>query len=146
MRPVTAVALFCEDIREEKAGTDSIVGIMPDNVEVGTIPGTFMKVAIYVRVQLDPSMDDPGPISLELRMANGDIQVAGSIAPEIVTKSLADTRQQKGPLASFILRAMLINLPVKTAGQIHAVLKYGKEETLCGFINVIAGANPTPTA
>ena len=29
---VSAVAIFCQDIREEKAGTVSIVGILPDNI------------------------------------------------------------------------------------------------------------------
>ena len=145
MRPLTAVALFCEDIRQEKAGTDSIVGIMPDNAEVGKIPGTFPKIAIYIRIQMDPTAD-PGPISLELRMPNGEIQPGGAFAPEVVAKSLADTREQKSPIASLILRSIVVNLTVKAPGRILAVLKHGKEETLCGFLNILGPPNPAPTA
>ena len=34
MTAVNVMALFCEDIREEKDGVVSLIGIIPDNVNV----------------------------------------------------------------------------------------------------------------
>src|SRR5204863_9495434 len=53
MRPITAIALFCEDIREEQQGTSDIVGVLPDNLSVGPGPGFLPKLAIYLRIHLD---------------------------------------------------------------------------------------------
>ena len=33
MQPITVMALFCEDIREEKDDVVSLIGVIPDNVK-----------------------------------------------------------------------------------------------------------------
>src|SRR4051794_5934383 len=48
----SAIALFCEDIREEKTGQDTLIGILPDNVRVPSFPGAMPKVCVYLRINL----------------------------------------------------------------------------------------------
>ena len=57
MRPITAIALFCEDIREEQQGTSTIIGVLPDNLSVGPGPGFLPKLAIYLRIQIDHAVN-----------------------------------------------------------------------------------------
>jgi len=35
-QPVSAIAVFCEDIREEKSRQDIIIGVFPDNLNLQT--------------------------------------------------------------------------------------------------------------
>ena len=50
MNDISVVALFCSDVRQEKGGTETIVGIFPDNVNLLTIPGAFAQMYVYVRM------------------------------------------------------------------------------------------------
>src|SRR5262245_1416449 len=49
----SVIALFCEDIREEKSGQDTIIGILPDALNVPQFPGALPKLGIYVRFHLN---------------------------------------------------------------------------------------------
>src|SRR5271155_1448575 len=70
MQPVTCIALFCEDIREEQNGVFTLIGIIPDNVNVAAIPvgasgqlqpdsniKMLTKLCIFIRINFDPDYD-----------------------------------------------------------------------------------------
>ncbi len=75
---VTGFALFCEDIRAEKLGTETLVGVLPNGILVPRMPFKFDKLGIYSRIQI--SRDWKGErISCQLRLPNGEIIEAGEI-------------------------------------------------------------------
>ena len=49
----SAIALFCEDIREEKSGQYAIAGILPDRLNVKRLPTVLPKLGIYLRFHLN---------------------------------------------------------------------------------------------
>ena len=51
----SAIGIFCEDIRQEKSEQDTLIGILPDNVNVPSIPGMFPKLGLVVRMHFDVS-------------------------------------------------------------------------------------------
>src|SRR5947199_412358 len=69
-----AIGIFCEDIREEKNEVYSLIGVMPDNINVPATPGMLPKLAIYARFHVPPTLN-VGAIDLKLRFANG-VEVA----------------------------------------------------------------------
>jgi hypothetical protein len=131
---LSAVALFCDDIREERLGTLTLVGVMPDNVEVPAFPGALAKVGIYVRIHLDPNTD-PGAIELLLTFTDGVQHKIGELPKELVDKSRADALAGGNPIAGLIANLSASPFPVPQAGRALVSLKYGDETQVVGGLN-----------
>jgi hypothetical protein len=70
MNDISIVALFCSDVRQEKGGTETIVGVLPDNVNLPSIPGPFAQICVYVRMHMRPSFR-PAQIISRLMLPDG---------------------------------------------------------------------------
>ncbi len=134
---VTVIGLFCEDIREEKAGTNTIVGIMPDNLHVTKIPGVLHKLALYVRINIDPTAQ-PVPISITLKMPDGSVMPLGEITSEFVSKACIEAQQSGAPVAGILSRVVFGTLPIQMPGRIVATAKVGADELFCATLNIDA--------
>ncbi len=141
MERVSIVGMFCEDIREEKAGGATLLGIFPDNVNVPMIPGAFPKLCIYVRAIFDPTID-PGPVDLALVLADGESQSLGALDSEIAAKGREDALQKGSPLVGLIASITMANLPIMQAGRIKIVATMAGEEIVCGVMNVQVEPQP----
>lgn len=133
--PITAISMFCDDIREEKRGTDTVVGIFPDNLSVLKLPGALARLSLYTRIHLDPELD-PGPLSLLLRLPDGVEVPLGQVDPEMVSRSRTEARDAGASFAGLIVRAMMNNVGISQAGRINAVLKAGADEYVTASLNV----------
>jgi hypothetical protein len=135
MNDVSIVALFCEDIREEKAGTDTIVGVLPDNLRVPSIPGLFPKIGVYVRTNIRPEFD-AGPFTTRIVTAGGK-EVSRSEATAEVVNGVRQSARAKGtPYAGFITKIVIAPFPINEAGRILAVVTIGDIEYVAGALNV----------
>jgi hypothetical protein len=65
MRPFSFIGIFCEDIRDEVSSTYTLVGVLPDNIFIGGLPGMLPKLGVYIRIQLD---EDANPKTLKARV------------------------------------------------------------------------------
>src|SRR5204863_1010 len=100
--PLSAIGIFCEDIREEKSGQVTLVGILPDNVVMPRIPPEIAeknpsarpiipRIALYVRVHVgaDEAMQ---PLRLKLILPNDSEMEIGTIDTDLITKSQNEAR------------------------------------------------------
>ncbi len=145
MRPFSAIALFCEDIREEKSGVDSLMGVLPDNINVGNLPGMLVKLCVYFRIQLDV---DVNPKTMKAR-----IKLPGAAPIEIATfDDLIETSKQHAeaiglPFAGMIAKAIFTPLAIDQLGKIEAFIEVDGTEYICGALNLVQSApNPVPSA
>jgi hypothetical protein len=131
----TILGLFCEDIREEQSGIETLVGILPDNISVPSVPGMMPKLCVYVRINFPPSFPmQPG--SMVLRFPDGVEAAVGEFTEELIATARENTIAEGGPLAGIKSRATLGGLTFKEAGRIHLVAKLGDKEYLCGSLNI----------
>lgn len=145
MESLRAIALFCEDIREEKGDTDSLVGILPDNIEVPRVPGAFVKLSLYVRLLVELG-HEARHAELVLRSPDGMDRQLGAVEPGLVMKAVNDAREAGAPYAGIVMRVALNNYPVQQAGRFLAVLRHGEDEIVCGFFNIRVVAPVSPPA
>lgn len=109
MYPTTVMALFCEDIREEKGDVVTLVGILPDNVAVeDPSPGSegrksLSKLCIYIRISFDPETEIGTPL-LWLIMPDGTRIQMGQIESALGEKSRSESRTRGNILAGVIAR------------------------------------------
>lgn len=54
-RPLSGIALFCEDIRFERGGQVSLVGVWPGRILVDETPIAIPRVGIFIRLRI-PAM------------------------------------------------------------------------------------------
>lgn len=140
MLPISAVSIFCEDIREEKSGQDTIIGTLPDNIEVPHVPGVMPKLGLYVRIHFDI---DKMPRSVSGKLVNTD----GSVIPfqdweaAAIAKTFADSKKNQAPLVGLIMKLVAGPYPIPKTGKLLAIVIINGEEFIAGALNIIAPAS-----
>lgn len=132
---LSAFTLFCEDVRAEKAGTESIVGIFPDNISADKgHPFAFPKLAIYtrIRISLDWKIE---PITV-LLAANSSESMLTSMDEEFLSKTLGDARSAGAPFATITSRAVFAPFPVPEPTRFIVVVTTASERIEAGYMNV----------
>lgn len=132
---LTAIAIFCEDIREEKAGTHSIIGVYSDNVSVPKFPISFPKLGIYVRLSF-PAGEPPQPISIQLVDVEGKVLELTTFKEEIIESASKQSLEAGATIGGLVATAMLSPCHVKHAGRFKVLAKTGNREFTCGSLNV----------
>src|SRR5262245_18500679 len=99
MRPIVAMALFCDSVRREIGGSDSVVGVMPDNAHVPNFPGVIPRIAIYFRVQLDPESSIES-MSFFLKTPEGARIDLGPVDGDLVRKVPIDAKTMGLPFGT----------------------------------------------
>jgi hypothetical protein len=117
MLPVTAMALFCEDIREEKGDVVTLVGILPDTLNLETADGATIetgqtqkflsKLCLYVRINFDPDFPLKVP-RIRLVLPKDEILSVGEIGSDVIEKAKSEAAAKGHLLAGVISRAVLI--------------------------------------
>jgi hypothetical protein len=140
---VRIVGFFCEDIRQETAGSESIIGVLPDNM---TVPlGAIPKLAVYIRIYID--LDEmPQTVFLSLRLPWGDPIQIGEAPDTIFEEARTGARANNLPAAGITMRAILSPFPVAAYGLLTAVATVAGTEHICAMMNIKPpAAQPAPT-
>jgi hypothetical protein len=141
MQPVSVVAIFCEDIREEKSGQDTIVGILPDNLTISApVPsvGTALipKLGLYLRVHFDVK-DRPKGLSIRLLSPSDNVVAQSEWQQSVIDKAFDDSAANKMPLVGLIQKLVASPFPVPQAGKIIAIATINGSDYVAGALNVI---------
>lgn len=131
----SAVGLFCDDIRSEASGVDSLIGVMSDNVAVPSVPAMLPKLGIYTRVniRIDAEVET---ISVKADFFDGIHQQSlGTFDAETVAREKEGAARRGSPLIGFIFRTLLSPLPIQQYGRIRLWAKINDEEFICGSLN-----------
>jgi hypothetical protein len=145
MTRVRAVSAFCEDIREEKTGQDTIIGILPDNMVVPKFPAMVPKMAIYTRIQMDTN-NPARPISVTLKTPWNENQSVGSADEKLIATAVAQAAANKLPIAGIVLKAVISPWLLQSAGVITVVIASGDQEYVSATLNVLAEETLPPNA
>lgn len=134
MAQILITGLICEDIRAEKSGQETLVGIFPDNIRVPEFPGAIPKLSIYVRIHIDPAFD-PGPIKIRLIVPSGEEHDLSELSEEFI-KHVRDQALAKGaPIAGIISRATISPLQIGSPGRLIVVANVQGKEFPCAALN-----------
>ncbi len=158
------VGVFCEDIREEKSGQSTLIGILSDNINVTPPPprtvgraaaGLIPKMGLYVRINLNPDEDGPGAMTLKLLFSDGRELVLGVISEEVIAQSKAEAKSKSLPIAGILSSAVVAPFPAPNPPTlITAVLDTKNSRVICGILNIVidpaqaisSNASPQPVS
>jgi hypothetical protein len=143
----TAMALFCEDIRDEAGGTNTLVGVLPDNIRIGAPPpevgvAALAKLGFYSRVHVP--IDTPGVEPLEIILTNGgDEQVLSTMSVEFIENALNQARGNGSPHAGLITRVVVAPFAVLETKTVSLVARTPTKRVLAASMNIDL-AQPSP--
>lgn len=134
-----AISLFCEDIREEKSGTVTIVGVLPDNLSIPSLPSLMPKLCIYTRIHIAPKSSQD-QIVAKIRLSDGAEHIIGEADQGLIAKARQDGIDANVPIFGIILTAILSPFPVLSAGRLLVIVAAGDEEIISGQLNIQAAS------
>jgi hypothetical protein len=142
MQRKSVVGVFCEDIRAEKSGAFTLIGIMPDNANV-SLPdppqpnqrGVMPKLCLYIRINVDAA-DTVKNISTKVRLPDGNEIDLGTVAQNIIEMAFADATNKGNPLAIVVLRAEFLGFLITGLGRIIAEVTVEDEVFIAAQLNL----------
>lgn len=120
---IVRYALVCDDVREEKSGKETLVGVYNEKIIVGGLPAVIPKLCFRIRIT---PIRRPLDISLSLQAPEGGDSITGlkAVLPAGAEKSGGHTLNLV--MSPFILKA---------EGEYSLIVEHGgKEETALKFI------------
>lgn len=137
------VGLFCEDIREESSGTHTIVGVMPDNLNLAGSPVDradatvlFPKFGVYLRVNLDASLHPSASIKARLALPGTPDILLGEVSIEMIKIAFSDAKAKKFPIVGLIFKAVFSPLQLKESGIACLYAKIDEEDFVGAVLNM----------
>ncbi len=143
MNNISAVALFCSDVRQEKGGTETIVGVFPDNVNLPMIPCAFSQMYVYVRILILPSYR---PASIVTRIVLPDGSEMDRSEMDLVT---VETNREKviasdASYIGLIVKFAVIPMQITQEGRLQVIVSVDGQDHIAGMLNCRA-VPPTTT-
>jgi hypothetical protein len=140
MRGLSAHAFFCEDIRREVGGRETVIGIMPDTVQVPRFPWTMRRLAVHFRIKLSVDFICEKPILVDVESPEADIEPKerGPAPKDLIERTIERAKERGLPYGTILGRVELTE-PLEFTGPttLFTVLKYGDEREICGVLNLI---------
>lgn len=132
---LNAICLFCDDVREEKSGVDTIVGVYPDNANIPAASGRLPRLALYARIAA-PIETVPASIGMRIEFPWDEepLNIPGN-PPAQIQQDAELVRAEGGSVITFILKLSFTPFLVKSPGRVKAVAIVDGEEILCGALN-----------
>ena len=135
MRSISVIGIFCEDIREEKSGQDTLVGILPDGILIDTIPASLPKLGLYFRMHAPPDFDLSTPVLLRLIHTDGKVIVESRLE-ESFKASMPSERISNIPYLGLLQKVVMTSLPVTKEGRIIAEITIGDRTEICASLGI----------
>lgn len=137
MSEFVATAIFCEDLREEVAGTFTMVGVMPDNIAIGSTPGLLPKLCFLVRIAIESTVR---PTVVQIRSVDprGDAIQLTTFEPDLIEHSRREATAKDAPYFTLITKAIVAPYPVSGFGRLEIYARVDEREVLAGFLNFVS--------
>jgi len=135
MADFSAIAIFCDDIRAEKAGTDTIVGVLPDNINVPDMPGIFPRLAVYIRLHI---FDFESAPSIKIKIVDGKGELIYENVPEQMEleKIVKSTSKEKVGFLGFLSRVTMTPFIVDCDSTFKVYAEVNGIEKLAGALRI----------
>jgi hypothetical protein len=137
MEGISAFALFCEDVRREASGKETLIGVMADVMTFPAFPARVRRIQVYFRIRFEVGKKYNQIIvpTLEWDGKPVDRDSPEPLPVEMIERSLIGAEKRKLSYATAAIRVRLDEpLPVQSPGKILAILNIGDEKMLCGAL------------
>ncbi len=147
MDGVSAFAFFCEDVRREASGKETLIGVAADIMRFPKFPAKSRRLQVYYRIRFDVGKKYNQIILPTLEWDGKPVEPEIPTEPfplDMIHNSLADAEKRKLPYVTAGGRLILREpFTIQKPSQLLAFLKIGEEKMLCGALTFVE--RPTPS-
>jgi hypothetical protein len=130
----SSICLFCEDIRHEQNNVDTLVGVLPDNINIATAPVLLPKLALYF-VTVFPLSKVPTTISVRLQTPwPTELVNLGAVSQEQIANAVNEAREQGSDGVKFISKTIVSPFNIQGPGKIAAITSIDNRSILAGIL------------
>lgn len=129
-----ATTIFCEDIRAEVSGTETLVGVMPDNINFVSFPSTIPKLCAYTRLILFADLEY-NEVVFSLSSTDGTVLGENPVESDLLARAVTDAKAQGATIANIVARLVFSPMQVKNESRLIASVKVDGESINCGQLN-----------
>jgi hypothetical protein len=140
--PVSAVAMFCSDVRDELQGALTVVGIMPDNIRLPEIPAAIPQLTILVRIHLAVASGLPD-LRVIVRAPDGSIIIQKDVDRPMMEGACRAATLDGNPLFGVNFRLSAAPFPVNQSGRYAVFIVVNGEENEIGSSQMLTGDPPS---
>lgn len=141
---MNVIGIFCEDIREEISGLHTIVGIMPDGINLPAPPESgsgqkalIPKIGIYIRLSFSTEETPPESIVASVRLPGSGTPLPLGEMPKVdLNRAFADANAKKAPILGVIFKAIISPLRIEGTGPSTLHVSVDGKDHLCGILNI----------
>lgn len=126
--------VFCESLRMESSGQETLVGVYPDNIQSSQFPLALPTLAVYCRISFDPKAP-PSRISVRLADPDENNLFVNPIGGDVINAAIAGVAADRLPLATIITRAALAPFQATKPGQYRMYVDVDGKEAIGGLLN-----------
>jgi hypothetical protein len=128
--------LFCEDIREEKSGQETFVGVMSDNLNISSPHGVMPKLCIYVRARFPIGSPPPPSVKLRLELPWGEALDMGTADQALIEKGIREAEEIGSASFGLNMKAQIIGFRIEGPGRIIIVAEIGNKTLEAGALHI----------
>lgn len=136
MKFLRAFTIFCEYLRMEIGGPDTLLGVFPGNINLPKPPPEIELIGVpihtYTKVEFSTLDGMPEYCSLTLRYNGADL-FNNIVERQLLIREFSGAKEQGLEKAAIILRTQGQGLPIPTvSGKLQSLLTIDGEEALIG--------------
>ena len=154
---INTMVLFCEDIREEKGDIFTLVGILPDTVNLraskvdgnenisGGVNKVLTKLCVYARINFDPRADVGEP-KVQISTPDGTVLAHTVVQEALIAKAKQNAIDRGNLQSGIIVRLVLTAFQPPPEGIIKAEVVIKGHSRLAGFLNFKRASEPSTSS
>lgn len=138
MNTIQVTAVLCEDIREEKGETVSVIGALPDVISFPMFPMVFPKLGFFIRISIPIEME-PKTIEVKLKGADGSIVEMSTFDPKTLSDSREKAKKNEMPFIGLLTRGVASPYQFNSPGLMEVWVHVDGTPYLAGALRVQKG-------
>jgi hypothetical protein len=147
MDGISAFAFFCEDVRREASGKETLIGIAADIMRFPKFPARTRRIQVYYRIRFQVGREYNQIIIPTLEWDGKPVEAESPSDPfplDMIRHSMIDAEKRKLPYVTAGGRVLLHEpLPIEKPSQLLAFLKVGDDKMLCGALTFVQRPIPS---
>jgi len=147
MNGISCFAFFCEDVRREASGKETVIGVAADVMTFRTLPAQVRRLQVYYRMRFEVGRTYDKIILPSVELDGKPVEHVSPVTalPLEMINDVQLRSQQRGQpyLTSAALVRFKEPFPVQGPGQMLAFLNIGEERILCGALTFALRPSPS---
>ena len=133
MNDISVIANFCSDVRQEKGGTETIVGVLPDRINLPEIPGAFAQMTVYIRMHL---RTDYRPVEIVSRIVlpDGSELDRSEMKDTFIQGAREKVIERGAPYFGLVAKFLVAPLRITQEGRIQAIVSVDGRDIVAGAV------------